>query len=82
MTRGGNFGVSAAISLAFYVVYWAFLISGEKLADRQIASPLAMWLANVVIGAVGILLTLRVHYGSLRVGAMGTLALKLRRRHA
>lgn len=82
MTRGGNFGMSAAISLAFYVVYWAFLIGGEKLADRQIASPLAMWLANVVIGAVGILLTLRVHYGSLRIGALGSIAAKLRRRHA
>lgn len=68
MTRGGNFGVSAAISLGFYVVYWAFLIAGEKLADRQIASPLAMWLANVVIGVVGLVLTLRIHYGTLRFG--------------
>ncbi|MFM7773807.1 MAG: LptF/LptG family permease, partial [Candidatus Kapaibacterium sp.] len=67
MTRGGNFGVSAAISLGFYVIYWAFLIGGEKLADRQIASPLAMYLANAVIGGVGMLLTLRVHYGTLRL---------------
>lgn len=67
MTRGGNFGISAAISLGFYVVYWAFLIGGEKLADRQIASPLAMWLANAVIGLVGVLLTMRVHYGTLRI---------------
>jgi lipopolysaccharide export system permease protein len=72
-TRGGNFGISAAVSLAFYVVYWACLIGGEKLADRQIASPLAMWSANVIIGAFGILLTLHIHYGSLRLAAQSAL---------
>ncbi len=61
VTKGGNFGISAAISLAFYVVYWACLIGGEKLADRQMSSPLAMWLANVVIGSIGILLSLKLN---------------------
>jgi len=58
MSRRGNFGVSAGMSLLFFVVYWAFLIAGEKLADREMLSPfMAMWLANIVLGAIGLLLT-------------------------
>ncbi len=62
ITKRGNFGVSAAISLGFYVVYWACLIVGEKFADRGIISPwFGMWMANMVIGIVGIVLTLRTN---------------------
>lgn len=58
MTRKGGFGVAASISLLFFTVYWAFLIGGEKLADRNILSPFwGMWAANVVIGIIGIILT-------------------------
>lgn len=61
VVRRGNFGVSAAIALAFFVVYWACLILGEKLADRLLLSPfVAMWMANFVIGAIGIYLTILV----------------------
>ncbi len=61
-TRGGNFGISAGISLAFYIFYWACLIGGEKLADRGIVAPwLAMWLANIVVGIIGIVLTITVN---------------------
>ncbi len=70
VTRGGNFGISAAISLGFYVIYWACLIGGEKLADRQLSSPLAMWLANVVIGAVGIILSLKINNESLSLRSL------------
>ena len=66
ITRGGNFGLSAGISLLFYIFYWACLIAGEKLADRGImASWLAMWLGNIVIGVLGIILTLKVNYESI-----------------
>jgi len=66
ITKGGNFGLSAGISLAFYIVYWVSLIGGEKLADRGILQPwLAMWLGNIIIGVLGIILTLRVNYESL-----------------
>lgn len=62
ITKGGNFGISAGISLVFYVFYWACLIGGEKLGDRGIIAPwLAMWMANIVVGSIGILLTLRVN---------------------
>lgn len=58
MSRRGNFGVSAGMSLLFFVIYWAFLIAGEKLADREMLSPfMAMWLANIVLGGIGLILT-------------------------
>ncbi len=62
ITKRGNFGISAAISLGFYVFYWACLIGGEKLADRGFISPfLSMWLGNFVLGILGILLILKVN---------------------
>jgi len=61
-TKGGNFGISAAITLGFYIFYWACLIGGEKLADRSIISPFfSMWLGNIVVGIIGIVLTLKVN---------------------
>ncbi len=66
ITKGGNFGLSAGMSLVFYIFYWVCLIGGEKLADRGILDPwLAMWLGNIVIGVLGIFLTLRVSYESI-----------------
>lgn len=61
VVRRGNFGVSAAIALGFFVVYWACLVAGEKLADRGVLSPaVAMWMADFVIGVIGIYLTILV----------------------
>ncbi len=58
MIRKGGFGMAGSISLFFFLIYWSFLIGGEKLADRGIISPFwGMWAANVVMGALGILLT-------------------------
>lgn len=60
MTRKGGFGMAASISLFFFLIYWAFLIGGEKLADRNMLSPfLGMWAANFLLGAAGILLTMK-----------------------
>lgn len=61
MIRRGGFGVAATISLIFFVIYWASLIGGEKLADREFMSPwLGMWIANIVIGLFGLILYYRV----------------------
>lgn len=61
MSKRGNFGISAAISLGFYVLYWACLIGGEKLADRAVISPaLGMWMGNIIIGGLGLVLTFRM----------------------
>jgi len=58
MVRKGGFGVAASISLLFFVIYWAFLIIGEKFADRNIITPFwGMWSANILLSIVGILLT-------------------------
>lgn len=61
MTRRGNFGISGAITLVFYVIYWIFLMTGERLADRGLMPPwLSMWLADIVLGAFGLFLMWRV----------------------
>jgi LPS export ABC transporter permease LptG len=57
MARRGGIMVGAAYSLFFFIVYWAFLISGETLADNLVISPFAaMWTANIVIGVCGLFL--------------------------
>ncbi len=53
-SRSGK-GISVSLALAVYLVYYAFLMGGEKLADRGRLDPVvAMWSANVVLTAVGI----------------------------
>lgn len=60
MMRKGGFGMAAGISLIFFLIYWAFLIGGEKLADRDLLSPFwGMWSANVFFLIFGILLTIK-----------------------
>jgi len=55
MARKGGVAVGVGLSLGFFVLYWAFLIGGEELADRQIIPAFwAMWSANILIGAAGI----------------------------
>jgi lipopolysaccharide export system permease protein len=61
MVRRGGFGMAATLSLGFFVLYWAFLIGGEKLADRNIASPFwGMWSANFLLSLLGIYLIVRI----------------------
>ncbi len=60
MLRKGGFGVAAGVSLVFFLIYWACLIGGEKLADRNLLSPFwGMWGANFLLGALGIYLTFK-----------------------
>jgi len=62
MVRKGGFGVAASISLLFFLIYWAFLIGGEKLAERGFFSPfIGMWAANFVLGFLGIILTIKTN---------------------
>jgi lipopolysaccharide export system permease protein len=61
MSRRGGFGIAATLSLGFFLLYWAFLIGGEKLADRNFTSPFwGMWSANVLIGLMGVYLMIRI----------------------
>ena len=60
MARKGNMGVAISLSLGFFILYWAFLIGGEKLADRRILSPFwAMWTPNAIVFVSGIYLIWR-----------------------
>ncbi len=62
MVKKGGFGVAASISLLFFLIYWAFLIGGEKLAERGFFSPfIGMWAANIFLGILGILLTVKTN---------------------
>ena len=55
MAKKGGVAVGLGLSLGFFVLYWAFLIGGEELADRQYISAFwAMWSANILIGGAGI----------------------------
>ena len=61
MARRGTFGVSGSLSLGFFLLYWSCLIGGEKLADRGLLQPwVGMWTANILLGALGLYLTVRV----------------------
>lgn len=60
MAKHGGLAVGAGFSLFFFLIYWAGLIGGEELADRLIVSPfLAMWTPNIVVGIIGVLVTIR-----------------------
>ena len=60
MARKGTFGMAASLSLGFFLLYWACLIGGEKLADRGYFEPwIGMWAANVFLGLLGAYLTIR-----------------------
>lgn len=60
LARRGNMAMGGGISLVFFIIYWIFLIGGEELADRDMLSPfLSMWLANFVVGLLGIYLLVR-----------------------
>lgn len=61
VTRRGNLGVSGLITIAFYVLYWALLMTGERFADRGLIEPrLSMWLSDIILGLIGVVLMLRV----------------------
>jgi len=55
--KKGGFGIAAGLSLLFFLLYWACLIGGEKLADRALVTPfMGMWIANIIIGCLGLYL--------------------------
>jgi lipopolysaccharide export system permease protein len=57
VSRRGSMAMSVGISIGLFAVYWSFLIGGEQLADRLIVTPwVAMWMANILLVAVGLLL--------------------------
>jgi lipopolysaccharide export system permease protein len=60
LSRQSGFATAGWLSLVFFIVFWAFLIGGEQLADRRILHPaVAMWAADAVVGAFGLFLFAR-----------------------
>lgn len=55
-------GVRAGfLSVVFFLFYYLCLVGGEQLADRRLLQPwLSMWIANIVLGMLGIFFTTRV----------------------
>ncbi len=61
IAKRGKFSISIAISLIFFLIYWAFLIGGEDFADKgQINPALAMWMPNIILFLIGMMLNLKI----------------------
>jgi lipopolysaccharide export system permease protein len=59
--RGRSPAIGASLSIGFFLMWWIFLIGGEKLADRGVIVPwLAMWAPNLVTMLIGGWMTGRV----------------------
>ena len=85
----GGVGLTIGVSLGVFGLYYVGLLGGEALADRAIVGPgVAMWAANLVLGAVGVVLTARLgsegstHRGSETSEWWSRLMDRLRRRKA
>ncbi|NTU92826.1 MAG: YjgP/YjgQ family permease [Chlorobiaceae bacterium] len=62
LARRGGFGVGAGLSLLFFVLYWAMMIGGEKLAERGFLTPgISVWLPNMLLATAGILMLYRLN---------------------
>ena len=58
--RKGALGVSAIISVLFFVLYWVVDITGTKLArDGAVGAPLGAFISAIVLGPIGAYLTSR-----------------------
>jgi lipopolysaccharide export system permease protein len=72
MSRRGTFGVGASLSLGFFFFYWACLKGGENLADRGFFDPwVGMWIANIILGIIGLYLTVRTARENLTINWTG-----------
>lgn len=61
-SRSGK-GISVTLALGVYILYYFFLVGGERFADRGMLDPfLAMWAANFVLIALGVPLFLNTMY--------------------
>ena len=61
LAKRSGVGAGTGLSMGFFVLYWVFLIGGEKLADRLVITPFwGMWGGNIILLLTGVLLTWRV----------------------
>jgi lipopolysaccharide export system permease protein len=72
----GGVGLVIGVSLGVFATYYVCLIAGETVADKGYLPPwAAMWAANVIFGAVGLVLLARMgrEGATARGGDMGEL---------
>ncbi len=61
--KKGGLGVAVGLSFGFFLIYWAFLIGGEELADRGVISPIiGMWSGNIVLLIIFFIMLYRVTF--------------------
>ena len=57
ISKNGRFSINIALSLAFIILYWAFLTIGIYLAEEGKVTPLlSMWAGNIIIGLIALYL--------------------------
>lgn len=57
IARRGGMAIAAGLSLLFFLIYWALMMGGEQLSDRNLLEPwIAMWGPNILFFFAGILL--------------------------
>lgn len=78
MSHKGGMGAAGGISLLFFTIYWAFLINGEDMANRQLISPVvAMWSPNILFMIIGLWLV-RIARHRTTLPAVGWIGAKLK----
>jgi lipopolysaccharide export system permease protein len=62
MARRGGFGVGAGLSLLFFVLYWAMMIGGEKIAKSGLLVPAVwVWMPDVLLASIGLFILYRLN---------------------
>jgi lipopolysaccharide export system permease protein len=57
LARKGGMTIASSISLFFFIIYWAFMMAGERLSDRDMMEPwVSMWTPNIIFGSMGLFL--------------------------
>ncbi|HSR40653.1 MAG TPA: LptF/LptG family permease, partial [Longimicrobiales bacterium] len=57
----GGVGMTIAVSVGVFAIYWMGLIGGERLADRGIVDPaLSMWTPNILFFLAGLAMSMRL----------------------
>lgn len=79
-SRRGGRSSAYAISIGIILIYYIFLIGGERFGDAQTVSPwLAAWAGNIALGLLGVLVFLQSNSSALTTG-FSKLASVLRRK--
>jgi LPS export ABC transporter permease LptG len=61
MARNGGMAVGVSYSIFFFILFWAFLIGGEHLANKMIIPPwLGMWSGPITVGLCGVYLSIHM----------------------